>query len=103
MMQHTIVISLGGRTRQLALSVCRRLRGRKASYLLLSMLLCFTSAQANPTNPHVVAGGATFAASNNLLEISNLPGTIINWQDFSIASDEITRFIQQSASSAVLN
>ena len=39
----------------------------------------------------------------NSLIITNSPGSVINWQSFSIASQEITRFLQQSASSAVLN
>jgi filamentous hemagglutinin family protein len=39
----------------------------------------------------------------NLLQITNSPNAIINWQSFSIGTNEITRFIQQSNSSAVLN
>ena len=35
--------------------------------------------------------------------MTNAPGTIINWQGFSIGAGELTRFIQQSPSSAVLN
>jgi filamentous hemagglutinin family protein len=35
--------------------------------------------------------------------ITNTPGTIINWQTFSIDAGETTQFIQQSADSAVLN
>src|SRR5690606_14902950 len=31
------------------------------------------------------------------------PNAIINWQSFSIGANEITRFIQQSQASAVLN
>ena len=31
------------------------------------------------------------------------PGAIINWQGFSVKADELTRFIQQNAQSAVLN
>ena len=37
------------------------------------------------------------------LTITNTPGAIINWQQFSIQPDEITRFIQQNAASGVLN
>jgi filamentous hemagglutinin family protein len=67
--------------------------------------LCLLSfgAQANPTGGNVVNGSATFNASGNTLTVTNTPGTIINWQDFSIQQNEITRFNQQSASSAVLN
>ncbi len=39
----------------------------------------------------------------NLLSITNSPGAIINWRAFSIGSNEITRFIQQSSASSVLN
>ncbi|HYG54196.1 MAG TPA: filamentous hemagglutinin N-terminal domain-containing protein, partial [Burkholderiales bacterium] len=41
--------------------------------------------------------------NGNTLTITNAPGTVINWQQFSIQKDEITRFLQQNASSAVLN
>src|SRR5438552_3663857 len=37
------------------------------------------------------------------LNVTNSPGTIINWQGFSIGAGEVTHFIQQSSSSAVLN
>jgi filamentous hemagglutinin family protein len=60
-------------------------------------------AWANPSGPSVAAGSATFSASGNTLNITNTPGTIINWQQFSIRPDEITRFIQSGAMSAVLN
>ncbi|MEJ2123174.1 MAG: filamentous hemagglutinin N-terminal domain-containing protein [Alphaproteobacteria bacterium] len=35
--------------------------------------------------------------------VVNTPGAVINWQQFSIQKDEITRFLQQNAASAVLN
>jgi filamentous hemagglutinin family protein len=35
--------------------------------------------------------------------VTNSPNSIINWQSFSIGANEITRFTQQSAASAVLN
>ncbi len=60
-------------------------------------------AQANPTNPAVISGAATFAASGKNLTVTNTPGAIINWQGFSVSADEVTRFIQQNAQSAVLN
>ena len=37
------------------------------------------------------------------LRITNSPNSIINWQSFGIAPNEITQFIQQHANSAVLN
>ncbi len=58
---------------------------------------------ANPVGGSVVNGAASFQTSANTLTVTNTPGTIINWQSFGIAANEVTRFVQQSASSAVLN
>ncbi|WP_219114897.1 YDG domain-containing protein [Janthinobacterium sp. UMAB-56] len=71
----------------------------------LALLLagCFGAAQANPALPQVVHGQATFNQQGNIFSITNTPNTIINWQSFSIHAGEITRFIQQNGSSAVLN
>ena len=68
-------------------------------------LLCALSAGAygNPAGLSVVSGQASVTASGKTLTVTNTPGTIINWQGFSIAPDELTRFIQQSSSSSVLN
>jgi filamentous hemagglutinin family protein len=82
---------------------------RKLSFRLLAAsaaaLCCFAgSAPANPTGAiPVVPGTAAFLTSGNLLQITNSPNAIINWQSFSISAGEITRFVQQSSSSAVLN
>src|SRR5262245_32173134 len=66
---------------------------------------CFaTSALANPTAPTVVNGTASIQGlGTSLVQVTNSPSAIINWQSFSIGANEITRFIQQSQSSAVLN
>jgi filamentous hemagglutinin family protein len=66
-------------------------------------LLTPLAAIANPTVPQLISGQAQFQALGKQLDIRNTPGAIINWNGFSIGADEITRFIQQSASSAVLN
>src|SRR3977135_2038482 len=58
---------------------------------------------ANPTGGTVGSGSATFASSGNTLTVTNSANAIINWQSFSIGVNEITRFVQSSASSAVLN
>jgi len=58
---------------------------------------------ANPSGGAVASGSATFAVNGNALSVTNTPGAIINWQQFSIGKDEVTRFIQQHAASAVLN
>lgn len=57
----------------------------------------------NPNAPTVVNGQATFQVNGKTLTVTNTPGAIINWQGFSIAADELTRFLQQSSVSAVLN
>ena len=58
---------------------------------------------ANPVGPTVTAGQATIQSQGNTLTVTNTPGTIIQWQGFSIRADEITRFVQQSALSSILN
>ncbi|MEE9448056.1 MAG: filamentous hemagglutinin N-terminal domain-containing protein, partial [Arenicellales bacterium] len=60
-------------------------------------------ASANPVNPNVMHGSAQFTQNGDTLNIQNTPGTIINWQDFSISNNEVTRFIQQNSASSVLN
>lgn len=61
------------------------------------------SAWANPTGAQIANGQATLVTSGSELVITNTPGTVINWQSFSIGSGETTRFIQQNAQSSVLN
>ena len=78
------------------------------SITALAVAACFgaggsISAYANPTNPAVVNGAAKFTTAGNLLTVTNTPNAIINWGSFSIGANEITKFVQQSASSAVLN
>ncbi len=70
---------------------------------LAALCLFSLGAQANPMGGQVVSGSASFNTSGNTLTVTNTPGAIIHWQDFSIQQNEITRFAQQSASSAVLN
>ncbi|HYH43359.1 MAG TPA: filamentous hemagglutinin N-terminal domain-containing protein, partial [Burkholderiales bacterium] len=68
------------------------------------MLAWCHAASANPTGAQVVNGAASFARPDaRTLNITNTPGAIINWQGFSIASGEVTRFTQQNALSTVLN
>ncbi|MFC1534891.1 beta strand repeat-containing protein, partial [Thermodesulfobacteriota bacterium] len=59
---------------------------------------------ANPKGPQVTHGQADFSNTHpDTLNVTNSPNAIINWQAFSIQQNEITRFIQESANSAVLN
>src|SRR5688572_14146983 len=73
--------------------------------LALAVASCFAGelAYANPTGPTVIRGQAGFATHGNTLTVTNTPGAIINWQSFSIPSQNVTQFLQQSAASAVLN
>ncbi len=75
----------------------------KPAYVAVLLAFAVQTAQANPTGGTVANGSASFATSGSTLTVTNTPGTIINWQGFSIGSNEITKFAQQSASSTVLN
>jgi filamentous hemagglutinin family protein len=82
------------------------MRCRSPAFLaefLVGCLFCGI-AVANPQGPQVVHGTASFARPDaQTLNITNSPSAIINWQSFSIAQPELTRFLQQNAASAVLN
>ncbi len=75
----------------------------KPVYAAVLLAFAVQTAEANPIGGTVTNGSAGFATSGNTLTVTNTPGTIINWQGFSIGSNEITNFAQQSASSTVLN
>lgn len=61
-------------------------------------------AWANPTGPAIVSGAALISnPSASVMQVVNTPGTILNWQGFSIANGETTRFVQLNAASAILN
>src|SRR5258706_95747 len=81
--------------------------GFRPKLLALSVAACFslssTESLANPSGGSVSSGSASFASSVNTLTVTNSANAIINWQSFSIGVNEITRFVQSSASSAVLN
>ncbi|PKN71754.1 MAG: hypothetical protein CVU54_00115 [Deltaproteobacteria bacterium HGW-Deltaproteobacteria-12] len=64
---------------------------------------CANMAFANPYGAQVVNGSVSINTQGNTLTVTNSPNSIINWQGFSIASNEAVRFIQQSSQSAVLN
>lgn len=66
-------------------------------------LLCAAPALALPGAPTVANGSATFSQSGSTLTVTNTPNAIINWGSFSIGQNELTKFIQQSSASAVLN
>lgn len=61
-------------------------------------------ALAAPQGPAVVSGQVSISQpSASVTQIKASNGAIINWKQFSIGPGETTRFVQPSASSAVLN
>ena len=58
---------------------------------------------ANPQNPSVIHGEAQINVGTDRLDIETSHKTILNWESFSIANGETTRFIQPAIDSAVLN
>jgi len=75
------------------------------SIALFLTAACFGAAPvlSNPVNPTVVSGTATFNHTSPVLTVTNSNGTVINWDKFNISAGDVTRFVQTSASSAVLN
>ena len=72
--------------------------------MALALASCFSAgASGNPVGPAVAIGNASVQRAGNTLNITNTPGTVINWQGFSIGANEVTRFIQSGPESAVLN
>ncbi|MBI4293123.1 MAG: filamentous hemagglutinin N-terminal domain-containing protein, partial [Betaproteobacteria bacterium] len=87
---------------RLGLTAVTPLRQRRLIAVAVASALA-GAVQANPTIPTVTHGSATFQSAGKTLSITNSPNAIIRWQGFSIGADEVTRFIQQSAASSVLN
>ncbi len=72
--------------------------------LAICQALACPAAMANPTGGKIVHGTGTIENVDNVLTVTT--GTrrsVIDWQTFSIGPDEITRFIQPSSDSSVLN
>ena len=82
-------------------TLTRNQRRIAAAFMLASFLP--TAALALPTLPQIANGTANITTTNNTMTITNSANAIINWQSFSIGSNETTKFIQPSAASAVLN
>jgi len=73
-------------------------------FAVTANLMFWPVAQANPVGATVVNGQVSFSQPNaNTLSITNSPNAIINWQGFDIGAGELTQFLQQNSSSAVLN
>jgi filamentous hemagglutinin family protein len=73
--------------------------------IAVAVASCFvtSTALANPTGHSVAHGNVTVKEVGNLLKIHNSPNAVINWRSFSIGANEITRFIQESRNSVVMN
>src|SRR5277367_777935 len=78
-----------------------------ASACGLSFLLLFGQTApllGNPTGGTVVAGSASIGGAGATVTITqSTQNAIINWQQFSIASGELTKYIVPNSSSATLN
>ena len=78
-----------------------------ASAGFLSALLLFGQTApilGNPTGGQVVAGNAGITSAGNTVDINQSSDkAIINWQSFSIANGEATKFLVPNSSSATLN
>ncbi|MGB4498981.1 MAG: MBG domain-containing protein, partial [Methylococcaceae bacterium] len=75
-----------------------------ALYLAIISALYPSFSAANPNGAQVISGQVSIDQSvSGVTTIKNSPNAIINWQNFNIAKNEITQFIQQNGQSAVLN
>ena len=85
-------------------SSSRRPFRARTRFMVAAVSGCFAAGVlANPVGPSVVAGTASIAQIGKTMTVTNSAGAILNWNQFSIAAGETTRFIQPTASSAVLN
>jgi filamentous hemagglutinin family protein len=66
---------------------------------------CTMPIWANPAGEQVISGGVTFerGLDGSLTISQGSDKAIIHWQDFSIGAGELTKFVQPSSTSAVLN
>jgi len=78
----------------------------RSTLLGLSLVLALGEEEirANPGGGTVAQGAATISSSGNVLTVTQ--GTdraVVNWNSFSVGAGEVTRFVQPSSSSAILN
>jgi filamentous hemagglutinin family protein len=77
---------------------------RAWAFIVGIVLIPCTFSQANPTGGVVTAGSASINSSPGAVIVSQTSNSaIINWQSFSINAGELTKFVQPSSSSVVLN
>ena len=72
---------------------------------LVRIALVPSALYANPAGEQVVGGSATFNRPDvaTLIVNQNTDRAVINWNSFSIANGELTRFVQPSSTSAAFN
>ena len=72
---------------------------------MLWMSMIPATLRANPQGEVVVGGAAAFNRPDaaTLIVNQNADRAVINWNSFSIANGELTKFVQPNSSSAVLN
>ncbi len=84
-----------------SLAVCL---SKTALHLAILAILYPSFSYANPDGAQIVNGQVSIdTATPGVTTVTNSPNAIINWQNFSIAQNELTRFIQENGQSAVLN
>ncbi|NGX29311.1 MAG: Heme/hemopexin-binding protein [Candidatus Anoxychlamydiales bacterium] len=74
--------------------------------IILKILILFiaTKALANPSGEKIVSGNIQIERINEILKIyQKSDKAIINWKDFSISENEITKIIASSDNAAILN
>jgi filamentous hemagglutinin family protein len=69
----------------------------------LAFCLCLRSSRANPANPTVTQGSASFNVQGAHLTVQTSDRAFINWRGFNIGLGETTTFVQPSSSSVVWN
>ena len=80
------------------------IRQKAATFTLALCLGVTTGVAANPIGEQVVHGQLAFSRQGSQLLINQASHkAIVNWQDFSIAAGELTKFEQPGVNAAVLN
>ncbi|SDU15684.1 filamentous hemagglutinin family N-terminal domain-containing protein [Verrucomicrobium sp. GAS474] len=78
---------------------------RTRSFQVGFLLTLFTgSTWANPSGGTVAQGAASIASSGNTVTVTqSTDRAVVNWNSFSVGAGEVTKFIQPSSTSAILN
>jgi filamentous hemagglutinin family protein len=78
---------------------------KRCSILLIILMMLQNIAWANPLGPKVIKGGATVSGvgTGQVVIQQTTSKAILTWQQFNIAPNEVTRFIQPNRMSIALN